>query len=76
MMFTSKFMNWCCASRTAATKTLASSCRIALCHWLAEQHEEEVADWFSTWWYRPVNGCWLLGNGWHGLVANIQDSKA
>ena len=27
-----------------------------LCIWLAEQHEEEVADWFSAWWCGPVKG--------------------
>ena len=25
-----------------------------LCHWLAKQGEEEVADWFSAWWCGPV----------------------
>ena len=34
-----------------------------LCHWLAEQGEEEVADWFAAWWCGPVKGRWLLGNG-------------
>ena len=27
-----------------------------LCRWLAKQHEEEVADWFSAWWCGPVKG--------------------
>ena len=47
-----------------------------LCHWLAEQGEEEVADWFSAWWCGPVKGRWLLGNGGYGLVANVQGMEA
>ena len=27
-----------------------------LCHWLAEQHEEEVANWFSAWWCGATAG--------------------
>ena len=47
-----------------------------LCRWLAEQHEEEVADWFSAWWCGPVKGRWLLGNGGYGLVANNQGMES
>ena len=47
-----------------------------LCHWLAEQGEEEVADWFSAWLCGPIKGGWLLGNGGYGLVANIQGMEA
>ena len=45
-------------------------------HWLAEQHEEEVAAWFCKWWCGPIKGRWLLGNGGHGLVANNQGMEA
>ena len=47
-----------------------------LCHWLAEQGEEEVADWFAAWWCGPVKGRWLLGNGGYGLVANNQGMES
>ena len=47
-----------------------------LCHWLAEQGEKEVTDWFSAWWCWPVKGRWLLGNGGYGLVANNQGMES
>ena len=47
-----------------------------LCNWLAEQDEEEVANWFSEWCCGPVKGRWLLANGGHGLVANNQGMVA
>ena len=47
-----------------------------LCNWLAERHEEEVANWFSAWCCGPVKGRWLLANGRHGLVTNNQDMVA
>ena len=78
-IFTSSFMNWCCASRTAATRTRVSSCRIACATGspsTGEQGVEEVADWFSAWWCGPVKGRWLLGNGGFGLVANKEGMES
>ena len=48
-MYTSNFMSWY-YSLVVRLKDCSyeDAGQDRLCHWLAEQHDEEVADWFSA----------------------------
>ena len=71
-MYTSKFMSWCCASRTAAMRTRVSSCRIACATGSPNSSRRRSPTGSQRGGAGPVKGRWLLGNGGYGLVANNQ----